>query len=146
MDESNIHFELTKEELEHLYEITENNYANVTVKDELRRSIQHQIYHKAYKYLDREVVTEITKNKYCKENQFDEKPLFLGAGFHSVNRSNMLHKRLAYAVLRLNYAQQNGLMGYKFDEAADQEANAEIKKALRDIISAFGFKVSDLND
>ena len=89
---------------------------------------------------------EMRKESSCKDVLYPEKTsaLFMGNGASSVYAGYKLHQRLAFAFSELSAEQQNGEMGYTYDEELAQKSKENIKNVLIDIIHAFGLTPEDL--
>jgi len=138
--------DLTDQEIEYLFDALQNNYALLDPSQDtftnLRSNLEGKLISKFRITYDK--IMEMRKNRYHKENVFVSTPLFMGSGLYSCNRASLLHKRLAYAIMILGGAQQNGGMGTEFDEVADKEDQQEIKRTLTDILAAFGYTPEEL--
>lgn len=84
----------------------------------------------------------------ARDNRYEKTPvnekLFMGSGWHSIVACNKLHKRLCYAFGQLSGLEQNGGMGYPFDEEMDKKFNQDIKDVLKDLLFAFDLTPDDL--
>jgi hypothetical protein len=89
-----------------------------------------------------EAYTKSRKERYL-ENPVNKK-LFMGAGYHSKLLMNQLHRRLSFAFAQLSGLQQNGGMGYEFDDTFDKRGNQDIKDVLKDLLIAFNLTAEDL--
>lgn len=145
-----MNIELSDNEIKFLIRALVMNYADIEedfVPDDISASNQNSAI--IGKFLSgmakRDEYSKAKNNRYLKD-RLPPKPLFLGAGWHSIIHTNMLHKRLQYAVSELGGNQQNGGMGSTFKYVEDQEATENIKNVLRDLITAFGMTTDDLKD
>ena len=146
--------ELTDKEVEYLARLLELNYADrpedfpsdhdLGTPNPSYNSLFSKLMHAAHKTFQ-STWREVRKERFSlKENCFETKRLFLGAGYHTSFQIAQLHKRLAFAASELGGEQQNGGMGTEYDEQSGKEAKENIKSVLRDIIHAFDYKPEDL--
>lgn len=145
-----ISVEFSEDELIHLYQVVNQNYAPIShVPDNFTQNINDKIggkiLPKLWKYakISEDSIMKWQDDRYYKKPLLNE-ILFMGAGTHSLNECNMLHRRLNYAFSELSGRQQNGGMGTQFDENFDKQAQNNIKDVLYDIIHAFGYEPEDL--
>lgn len=148
----NLALSLTEEELIHIIDVLENNFAMINPHGvDYRNSVFDRLQGKIFSSVMRQfnvhdTWNKIRKNRYEKENCFADKPIFMGAGMYSNYDCSLLHKRLRYALNVLGGKQQNGGQGTEFNEQSDKEDESLIKETLRDIIAAFGYKPLEIQN
>lgn len=73
-----------------------------------------------------------------------EKQVFMGGGAHSERDCGLLFGKLEEALTVLSGMQQNGLMGYEFDEDSDREDGERLEAIVRDMAMALTGKEINL--
>jgi hypothetical protein len=151
MTNNDIQINLNQEEFTYLFDILENNFATISPsgsnkdRDNIFTKLQGKIIAAGAKRLNvHKIFNQLCENRVEQKDLFTNKPLFMGAGIHTQYNCSKLHKRLKYALYVLGGKQQNGGQGTEFDISSDNTDSQEIKNALKDIISAFDLKPSDL--
>jgi len=72
----------------------------------------------------------------CPDGRAFEKQIFMGSGAHSERDCGLLFGKLREALSTLSGMQQNGMMGYEFDEDSDRKDAEMLEAIVRDMAMA----------
>jgi len=73
-----------------------------------------------------------------------EKQIFMGSGAHSERDCGLLFGKLREALSVLSGMQQNGMMGYEFDEDSDRKDTERLEAIVRDMAMALAGREIEL--
>ncbi len=124
--------EFSPEERDLILRALINNY--VETESDLKNNVAENLIQKII-HLDQEYASTILVNENLAKPI--NEPIFLGNGIYSKLAENNLHKRLAYALEELSGMQQNGGMGFEFDQESFEQSRENIINVIKDIIVAF---------